>query len=550
MFIFVKIIYLKLFYLFIFFSVFGFAQNEISSNEKNALLQLYQRTQGEKWAITWDLTKEPRFWYGVKIKNGTVIELRLNGNLLEGTLPSLASLTNLKVLDLSSNRLQGSISSLSTIGSLEYLDLSSNTFTGEITAEFTGNANLKELSLGDNAFTIRNLSSFLDYNRQLLRLDLSNFQISDLPNTLQNLSKLEELKLSYNSIQTGFANIAQLSTLKKLHVANNQLVAIPKEINNLSSLVELDLSSNKIENSSIPALTNLQNLEWLSLENNQLATIPPEILVLKNLVHLNLGRNRISGNLSPITQLKNLQQIWLHNNLFDGTFPNEIQQMKNLQMIIFRSNQLTGNLPGNLPPLVDISNNRFTASQLHDAVSSNPQMVDFRYSPQRYDEAVTVKASLGGSFLLRQSLAAQDGYQFTWFKNLDTNLNKHVETLSLSNIQESDYVYYTAEAFLEKSLGSAFFELSLFREPIFIENELGVEDVKKQISIYPNPTKDFLNILSNGVNFTESVIYDLSGKLILKSKNNRLDVRSLPTGTYVLVINTTFGNLAYKWIKL
>lgn len=545
-----KITHLKLLYSLLFFSILNFAQTGISSAEKNALLQLHQQTNGENWSIQWDLSKEPRFWYGVKVKNGTVVELRLNGNLLQGNLPSLSGLPNLKVLDVSSNRLQGNIGWIAGLNFLESADFSSNEFSGTISSEFSGNTRLKELYLGDNLWKFNNPNSFLESIKQVTRLDISNFDLIEIPSSIQNLTQLEELKLSNNQIKTGFSNLVGLSSLKKLQLANNQLTAIPKEINQLSSLVELDLSSNQIDNSKIPSLVNLQNLEWLSLENNQFSTIPSEILVLKNLVHLNLGRNRISGNLSSLTQLKNLQQVWLHNNLFDGNFPNEIQQMKNLQMLALRSNQLTGNLPQALPEMVDVSNNRFTTANLQDAVSSNPQMVDFRYSPQRYDEATTIKASIGGNALLKQSLPSQDGYTFSWFKNLDTNLQKPSESLSLNNIQEADFVYYTAEAYLEQDLGSKLFELSLFREPIFIENELAVEDIKKQLAIYPNPTKDYLNILSKGISFNESAIYDLSGKLVLKSKSNKIDVRTLPSGAYLLVINTEKGNLVYKWIKL
>jgi hypothetical protein len=56
-----------------------------------------QSNRWRKWSQTWDLTKDPYYWYGVKTSNGMVTELNLNGNLLKGNFPaSVFSLTNLK----------------------------------------------------------------------------------------------------------------------------------------------------------------------------------------------------------------------------------------------------------------------------------------------------------------------------------------------------------------------------------------------------------------------------------------------------------------------
>lgn len=71
-----------------------------------------------------------------------------------------------------------------------------------------------------------------------------------------------------------------------------------------------------------------------------------------------------------------------------------------------------------------------------------------------------------------------------------------------------------------------------------------------ELKAYPNPTKDILN-LENKYNSTVAEIFDLSGKLILKTnfqpndKMVSIDVRSLPKGVYVCVI----GSSKAKFIK-
>lgn len=81
---------------------------------------------------------------------------------------------------------------------------------------------------------------------------------------------------------------------------------------------------------------------------------------------------------------------------------------------------------------------------------------------------------------------------------------------------------------------------------------LAVSDVKKNaVSIYPNPTTEVLNLnVSAKVNSAD--IYDLSGKLVRNvsvSSDNKVNVKDLRNGTYVLKVNTEAGSTAHKFIK-
>jgi len=70
-----------------------------------------------------------------------------------------------------------------------------------------------------------------------------------------------------------------------------------------------------------------------------------------------------------------------------------------------------------------------------------------------------------------------------------------------------------------------------------------INDITSNISIFPNPVKDVLMI--NGIfNFVD--IYDVSGKLILSSEQNKINVSGLAKGLYMLEINTSSGIKTHK----
>jgi hypothetical protein len=58
---------------------------------------------------------------------------------------------------------------------------------------------------------------------------------------------------------------------------------------------------------------------------------------------------------------------------------------------------------------------------------------------------------------------------------------------------------------------------------------------RKDISIYPNPVKGTLNI--KGI-FESVNIYDMFGRLVLTSTNDRINTSDLDDGIYVVNINT------------
>ena len=70
----------------------------------------------------------------------------------------------------------------------------------------------------------------------------------------------------------------------------------------------------------------------------------------------------------------------------------------------------------------------------------------------------------------------------------------------------------------------------------------------KEISIYPNPSSDIVNIDIDGYSGNFQIeLYDFKAKLLLTSTNNKISIKDYPKGLYFMKI--TYGNMEKK-IKL
>ncbi|KAF9979985.1 hypothetical protein BGZ75_009007 [Mortierella antarctica] len=86
-----------------------------------------------------------------------------------------------------------------------------------------------------------------------------------LPDTIKYLTKLVDLKLSFNQLETIPAGIGGLTKLAALSLDNNRIESIPPQIGLIKGLVNLDLSDNPI--TVLPAeVGKLQFLRRLKLE--------------------------------------------------------------------------------------------------------------------------------------------------------------------------------------------------------------------------------------------------------------------------------------------
>lgn len=127
------------------------------------------------------------------------------------------------------------------------------------------------------------------------------------------------------------------------------------------------------------------------------------------------------------------------------------------------------------------------------------------------------------------------GYTIT--KNLDGTQFNVVSQFNATNAASTTTAIdnYSVEAVNAASLGVT---------------TVGQIEGNLDISIYPNPTSDYINIKSASKVLRASIV-DLSGKNIASKKviNNQVDVSVLPKGNYIITIETENGIQSKKFIK-
>ena len=267
------------------------SQTQIPESECNALLALYNGTDGPNWYSSsgWLQTDTPCSWSGVTCANGTnVTALSRFTADMSGPIPAeLANLTQLQSLILGHNYLSGPIPiQLGSLTKLTNLELELNQLSGPI------------------------------------------------PTELGNLAQLEHLSLSGNHLSGPIpAQLGKLTNLGNLVLSKNLLSGtIPAQLGSLTQLQLLDLSENKLTGSIPSGLSSLVELSWLDLSWNQLSgPIPTQLGDLTNLTGLLLNNNFLSGRMpTELGNLTKLFRLYLHGNQLTGEIPATITNITGL----------------------------------------------------------------------------------------------------------------------------------------------------------------------------------------------------------------------------
>jgi len=148
----------------------------------------------------------------------------------------------------------------------------------------TGPSKDGSLSLSHN--TWKTLPSELsDFSMRLLHLEMSNNQLSSIPESIGNLILLQSLDVSLNQIESIDGAIGKCIRLRRLNVTKNRIETLPPEIGNCVLLEEIIASHNQIQ--SLPQeLLRLVVLSVIDVRNNKLSTIPTELSRVPTLAQL------------------------------------------------------------------------------------------------------------------------------------------------------------------------------------------------------------------------------------------------------------------------
>ncbi|CAH1638328.1 unnamed protein product [Spodoptera littoralis] len=201
---------------------------------------------------------------------------------------------------------------------------------------------------------------------QWLRLDKTN--LTDIPEELGKLMKLENLSLKKNSLEKLFGELTELKCLRSLNVRHNNVKSsgIPAELFRLEELTTLDLSHNRLK--EVPeGLEKAKSLLVLNLSHNKIESIPPTLFVqLTDLLFLDLSHNLLETLPPQTRRLANLQTLVLNDNPLGVFQLRQLPSLQSLEVLHMRNTQRTlANLPSSLDTLsnlsdVDLSKNALT----------------------------------------------------------------------------------------------------------------------------------------------------------------------------------------------
>ncbi|KAL4654846.1 hypothetical protein ACB092_01G409800 [Castanea dentata] len=171
-------------------------------------------------------------------------------------------------------------------------------------------------------------------------------------------------------------NFSSFPNLVHLYLWNTGLRgSIPQQIGTLSKLTSLDLSFNNLTGlGHFPLfLTNLTQLENLFISHNLISgPIPEEFGNLKNLQALDLKNNKLTGLIASalriFTNLHNLNRLNLEWNQFNGSIPLEIGNMKSLAYLNLSNNNIVGEIPSTIGHLINLSYLSLSWNQINGSV--------------------------------------------------------------------------------------------------------------------------------------------------------------------------------------
>ncbi|XP_062216350.1 probable inactive receptor kinase At1g48480 [Phragmites australis] len=177
----------------------GYLSDDLNTDAQ--ALQGLRAAVGRSALPSWNSTTPTCQWQGVTCENGRVVELRLPGAGLMGTLPSgvLGNLSALRTLSLRYNALTGPIpDDLSRLAELRAIYFQHNSISGEVPASLFTLKNLVRLDLAGNKFS-GEISP--DFNK-LIRLGTLHLEDNDFSGEIPNLNlpTLEQFNVSYNQL--------------------------------------------------------------------------------------------------------------------------------------------------------------------------------------------------------------------------------------------------------------------------------------------------------------------------------------------------------------
>jgi len=232
-----------------------------------------------------------------------------------------------------------------------HVDLSSSQLYGAMDANSSlfHLVHLRVLDLSDNDFNYSQIPSKIGQLSQLKYLNLSYSLFSgEIPPQVSQLSKLLSLVLGFGTIVSPDGNDVNLLQLK--------LSSLRSIIQNSTKLEILSLCDVTISPTLPDTLTNLTSLKKLDLYNSELyGEFPVGVFHLPNLEFLDLRYNpNLQGRL-PEFESSSLIKLGLDGTGFYGTLPVSIGKLSSLRTLSIQGCYFVGYIPSSLGNLTQLT---------------------------------------------------------------------------------------------------------------------------------------------------------------------------------------------------
>lgn len=218
--------------------------------------------------------------------------------------------------------------------SLQTLSLASNELT-ELPDTIVELTALRELNLLKNRLT--RLPDRIGLMCSLTTLLVTNNCIESLPITFGALNLIQRVDLECNQIKVLPENLDHLLSCEQLIVNQNKLTYLPKCIARMPSLTSLSAARNELY--YIPdEITTNQNIKILRLSSNKLERLPEHLGDLKRLKELCVAFNQIRKLPSSFYKLNHLTHLRVEGNMdLDEPSSEVINQGANAVVTYFKT---------------------------------------------------------------------------------------------------------------------------------------------------------------------------------------------------------------------
>lgn len=275
-----------------------------------------------------------------------IVDLNLARNQLfnsDSVFLVLQRLENLRRLAIPNNHLNGSLSELAgSLVHLEELDLDGNQLT-RLPDSCENWTKLRVFSAGNNS--LLTLPPGVERWTKLEQCNLRNNKLKELPSNIGTWELLKRLFVGGNELTALPSCVAAFTLLVELDARQNAITELPQYLASCQNLEHLNLGDNKIEDVPMQLLKNLTKMRELYLYRNKLETLPDEMSCLVALEKLSVSKNNLRTLPETVGDLEHLKELYLNGNAKFTALPGSVGKLGLLRELAARNCPKLKSLP-------------------------------------------------------------------------------------------------------------------------------------------------------------------------------------------------------------